>query len=104
MRGRSRLTWLILALISYSLWMALSANLASRHGTTVPVYSAAAMLFRAGVEADKTSAMPEDKAAVCAHCPPLKREFTLAVAEGLQRRDGKAFVAPDEENPPKSKD
>jgi len=119
MQKRSRRTWAILALLSYSVAAALAIGLTSLQSRMAAPAQTTAMELQGSPDADEISAAPDadagDKSAACAQrdCPVPKHELALARIDqepmfvridAPQPNESKAFIAPGDDFQPKSKE
>jgi hypothetical protein len=114
MNTTSGRTCLILALLSLSLAAAVSIGLDARPtGMTMQAHTAG-MQLQGDVDADEDSVAPDadededDKTVNCAQrasqCLSPKQQFAFVLSEDRRQNESKAFVALNDEIPPKSKD
>lgn len=110
MKERSRRTWLMLALLSYSLAAMLTLGLKSLQSNVTAPAETAAMQLQGAPDEDENSVAPDadegSKTVACTQrdCGPLKVEVAIVLTEETQPHESKAYVVPAEDVRPKSKD
>lgn len=109
MKERSRRSWLILALVSYSLAATLAFGLKSLQSNATAQPQSAAMQLQAAPDAHEDMAAPdadEGKTVACTQreCLPPKLELAIVLDEETRPHESKAFLAPGEDVRPKSGD
>ena len=115
MKERSRRTWLMLALLTYSLATALTLGLKSLQSNVSGPTETAAMQLQGAPAEDENSVAPDadegSKTIACSQrdCLPPKVELAIVLTEETQPHEsmtfeGKAFLARGDDIPSKSKD